>query len=74
MLWRSVGLARFSGYVLAFGTAFAACQHGIGQGEFCQRFTGIRLEKHQLVADFGVVHAEVYVAVEVTIGLDFDFA
>ncbi len=50
---------------------FAACQHGIGQGEFCQRFTRIRLEKHQLVATFDVVHAEGDAAVEVTVGHNF---
>ena len=71
MMGISVGLARFSGYVPAFGAGFPACQHGIGQGEFYQRFTGIRLEKHQLVAEFDVVHAEGDVAVEVTAGLDF---
>ncbi len=60
-----------AGHALAFGAGFAACQHGIGQGEFCQRFTGIRLEKHKLVAAFDVVHAEGDVAVEVTAGLDF---
>ena len=59
-------------HALAFIKAgFVACQHGIGQGEFCQRFTGIRLEKHQIVAAFDVVHAEGDVAVEVTAGLDF---
>lgn len=67
----SVGLARLSAHVFAFGAGFATCQHGIGQGKFCQRFTGIRLEKHQLVAVFDVVHAEGDVAFEVTAWLDF---
>lgn len=67
-------MSSVSGHALALGAGFAAYQHGIGQGEFCQRFTGIRLEKHQLVADFDGVHAEGDVGVEVTAGLDFAHA
>lgn len=58
ILFGSVRLSRFRGHVLASVVSFAACQHGIGQGEFCHRFTGKRFEKDQLVAASAVVHAE----------------
>ncbi len=57
--------------MLAFGAGFSACQHGIGQGETTSASRGVRLEKHQFVAAFDVVHDEGDVAVEVTSGLDW---
>ncbi len=34
---------------------FAACQHCIGQGEFCQRFTGIRLGRTPACGGFSTL-------------------